>query len=61
MVYQVKDPALSAQQLKSLLWLGFDPWPRNFPMPWAWPKKKKKKKIVKKGVRIGPREKVTSE
>ena len=23
----VKDPALSVQQLGSLLWLGFDPWP----------------------------------
>ena len=30
----VKDPALS------LLWLGFNPWPWNFHMPWAWPKKK---------------------
>ena len=24
----------------SLLWLRFDPWPGNFHMPWAWPKKK---------------------
>ena len=24
---QVKDPALSLQQLGSLLWFGFDPWP----------------------------------
>ena len=23
---------------------GFDPWPENFHMPWAWPKKEKKKK-----------------
>lgn len=22
----------------SLLWLGFDPYPGNFHMPWAWPK-----------------------
>ena len=22
----------------SLLWPGFDPWPGNFHMPWAWPK-----------------------
>ena len=35
---QVKDPALS------LLWHRFDPWPGNFRMLWAWPKKKKKKK-----------------
>ena len=34
MVYQVKDPALS------LLWYWFDPWPRDFCMPQAWPKKK---------------------
>ena len=26
----VKDLALSLQQLRSLLWLQFDPWPRNF-------------------------------
>ena len=25
----VKDPALSRQQLGSLLWHGFDPWPRE--------------------------------
>ena len=31
----IKDPVLS------LLWLGFDPWPRNFCILWAWPKKKK--------------------
>ena len=29
----VKDPALY------LLWYRFDPWPGNFCMPWAWPKK----------------------
>ena len=34
----VKDLALS------LLWRRFNPWPRNFCMPLAWPKKKKKKK-----------------
>ena len=27
MAQWVKDPALSVQQLGSLLWLGFDPWP----------------------------------
>ena len=31
MAQWVKDPALS------LLWLGFDPWPRKFHMPWALP------------------------
>ena len=43
MVQWVKDLALSVQQLGLLLWLGFDPWPRNFYMPWAWPKQKKMK------------------
>ena len=36
---QVKNLVLS------LLWFGFDPWPKNFHMPWAWPKNKKKKNI----------------
>ena len=40
----VKDLALSLLWLRSLLWWGFDPWPGNFCMPWAWQKKKKKKK-----------------
>ena len=31
MAQQVKDPVLS------LLWDGFDPWPRNFRMSWAQP------------------------
>ena len=44
MAQWVKDQALSLQQLGLLLWPGFDPWPRNFWMPWAWPKKKKKSK-----------------
>ena len=34
----VMDPALP------LLWRGFNLWPQNFHMPWAWTKKKKKKK-----------------
>ena len=35
-VQWVKDPAGSLQQLRLPLWCGFDPWPRNFHMPWAW-------------------------
>ena len=35
----VKDPMLSLKWLRLLLWQGFDPGPRNFHMPWAWPKK----------------------
>ena len=42
---QVKGSVLSMQWLRSLLWWGFDPWPRNFHVPRAWPKKKKKKKF----------------
>ena len=38
----VKDPVLSLQWLRLLLWHGFDPWPRNFYMPQVWPEKKKK-------------------
>ena len=30
---QAKDPALSLQQLKLLLWHRFDSWPKNFHMP----------------------------
>ena len=37
----VKDLALS------LLCPGFKPWPRNFCMPWVWPKKKKEVKLLK--------------
>ena len=40
-VQRVKDLVLSLQQLKSLLWCGFDLWPRNFHMPQVCPPKKK--------------------
>ena len=42
---QVKDLALS------LLWCRFDPWPGNFHMPWAWPKKEKEKEKKQIGTR----------
>ena len=38
-----KDMTLSLQQLGSLLWHGFDPWPGKFHMPCVQPEKKKKK------------------
>ena len=38
----LKDPVLPQ------LWLGFDTWPGNFPMPQVQPLKKKKKKKKKK-------------
>ena len=38
----VKDLVLSLLWLKSLLRHGFEPWPGNFCMPQAWPKKKKR-------------------
>lgn len=31
-----KDPALSLQRLRSLLWWGFDPWPRISPPRALW-------------------------
>ena len=38
---QVKDPALSWHQLRSMLWHRFNFRPRNFHMQWVRPKKKK--------------------
>ena len=38
----VKDPALSLQCLRLLLWHRFEPWSGDFYMPKAWPKRKKK-------------------
>ena len=43
----VKDLASSLLCFWSLLLLGFDPWPGNFHMPQAQPKKKKKKRLNK--------------
>ena len=38
----VKDLALSLWWLRSLLWHGFGLWPRNFYVPWLWPKEERK-------------------
>ena len=38
---QVKDPALSLQQLRTLLWCKLDSWPGNFCIVWVWQEKKK--------------------
>lgn len=38
---QMKDPVLALQ------WLGFDPWPWNFPMPQVWPKDVSALKMLK--------------
>ena len=45
---QVKNLAMSLQWLGSLLWCGFNPWPRNFYMPHAMgaAKKIKTSKVV---------------
>ena len=40
-VHQVKDPALSLQRLGSPLWLGFNPWPRNFHVQQLQPKRER--------------------
>ena len=44
-VQQVRDLAVSLQQLGSLLWCGFNSWARNFHMMRAQLKKKKKKRV----------------
>ena len=38
MAQEVKEPALSLLWLRSLLWCGFDPWPRDVPIPQVRPK-----------------------
>ena len=38
-VLWVEDLTLSLQRPGSLLWRGFNPWPRNLHMPWAQPQK----------------------
>lgn len=43
MMQQVKDPALSLQQLRSLLWRGYNLWSRNFHVLRVWQKKKKQR------------------
>ena len=45
MAQQIKDLELSLLWLGSLLWHWFNPWPWNFCMPQAQPKKKKPHKI----------------
>ena len=47
MAQQLKDPALSLQQLGSLLYLRFYPRPGNFHVLQVRPKKKKKSKNKK--------------
>ena len=42
-VQLVKDPVLSLQWLRSLLWCRLDPWPGNFHMPRCSPPPPKKK------------------
>ena len=48
MVQQVKDPGLSLQQCKSLLWCEFDPWSGSFHMLRAQPKGDRKKERGRK-------------
>ena len=40
-----KDLVLSLLLLGSLLWCRFNAWPRNFCMPWLWPKKEKERPV----------------
>lgn len=48
MVQQVKDPGLSLQQCRSLLWCEFDPWSGSFHMLRAQPKGDRKKERGRK-------------
>ena len=48
MAQGVKDPALSLQWSRSLLWCGFDPWSGNFHMLQVKQGKKEKKKERRK-------------
>ena len=50
-VQWVQDLVLSLQQLGSLLWRRFDPWPGNFHVPPQLRKKKEKKKKKEAGDR----------
>ena len=34
----VKDLVLPQLKHRFQIWLGFEPWPRNFQMPLVWPK-----------------------
>ena len=45
MAQRVKDPALSLQQLGSLLLHVFSARPRNYHMPWPQPENKRNLKI----------------
>ena len=46
MAQWIEDLALSLLWLRSLLWCGFDPWPRNYCMPQAWLKIKPRVPVV---------------
>lgn len=46
MSQQVKDLTLSLLWLTSLLWHGFDPWPKNMQMQWKRHMERPKKKNV---------------
>ena len=47
MAQQVKDLALSLQQLGSLLWLRFSPWPEKVRQGWRGRGETGKKRVAK--------------
>ena len=49
MAEQIKYLGLPLQWPRSLVWHGFDPWPRNFHMLQTWPNKKVKKRSSHRG------------
>ena len=48
MMQQVKDSALSLQQLGLLSWCGFDPWPEELPCAASAAQKRKEKEKKKR-------------
>ena len=45
----IKDPGWSLLWHGLQLWCRFDPWPRNFDMPWVWTQKKREKNMLQYG------------
>ena len=56
MAQWVKGPALSLLWLGYLLWCGFGPWPGNFHMLQAWPKKGKENQNKTNNNQYSPKE-----
>ena len=58
MAQQIKDPGLSLQWFKLLLWHGFAPWPRTLHMSGGGGKERKKERKKSLSVTSEDRQKV---